>query len=142
MLITLSFTSLIVQIKHLHTSWQTTIHPTFTSLIVQIKPEQQQKAAMMYATFTSLIVQIKPPASRNFHAPDLYVYIPHSSDKTLTAKQRFYSFFVVYIPHSSDKTNTMGHRPGQVQDVYIPHSSDKTRLFSASCHFELSLHPS
>ena len=49
----------------------------------------------------------------------------------------------VYIPHSSDKTKFSCNYTRQVQTVYIPHSSDKTLIQAVIIVVgTLRLHPS
>ena len=99
----------------------------FTSHIVQIKPGLKTSPYVaVIKDFTSHIVQIKLVPDGRFRTINLFLYIPHSSDKTrflklihetlssiftshivqikLRALTGYMILFLLYIPHSSDKT--------------------------------------
>ena len=71
--------------------------------------------------------------------PDMFLYIPHGSDNTLSMKRKMLWLYLLYIPHGSDNTYPCLWVQTHEESLYIPHGSDNTPVMlqnvSALLHF-------
>ncbi len=97
---------------------------------------------LSYVIFTSHIVQIKHFFVSLCLKPTMYLYIPHSSDKTFYLLSSKSSKKNLYIPHSSDKTKFQSFLSILLADFTSHIVQIKLGFFTGTFRtFRSSLHP-